>query len=165
MWRNFHTRARIQHPAQGFPLHGTFFYVVTALGTRPARGGSLCPYALMENTLMKPYLKILLIDDDKDFGLILSYFLANKPFQFYVAHTLEEGMAMMEKERPDHIFLDNGLPDGFGWEKTDFILNTYPLVQLNLLSALIVPVNSTHTFRILEKPISTDKFMSCLAVA
>jgi DNA-binding response OmpR family regulator len=114
---------------------------------------------------MKPKLKILLIDDDKDFGLILTYFFADKPYLFFVAHTLKEGIAMMEKERPDHIFLDNGLPDGFGWEKADFILNTYPLVQLNLLSALIVPVHSTHIFRILQKPISTDRFMSCLAVA
>lgn len=117
------------------------------------------------NSKMKHLSKILLIDDDKDFGLILSYFFADKPFQFYVAHSLAEGMAMLEKIRPDHIFLDNGLPDGFGWEKTDFILDTYPLVQLNLLSALIVPINSTHTFRILEKPISTEKFMSCLAAA
>lgn len=114
---------------------------------------------------MNPISKILLIDDDKDFGLILSYFFADKPYKFFIAHTLEEGLATLERESPDYVFLDNGLPDGFGWEKTEFILSTYPNVQLTLLSALIVPVNSTRTFSIVEKPISTDKFMSCLAVA
>lgn len=58
--------------------------------------------------------KILLIDDDRDFGLLLTSFFIGKNFEVVLAHTLTEGMATMERERPEYIFLDNGLPDGLG---------------------------------------------------
>jgi DNA-binding response OmpR family regulator len=105
--------------------------------------------------------KILLIDDDVDFGLLLTGFLANKEFVVLLAHTLSEGMAIMEKERPDHIFLDNGLPDGLGWGQASFIRSRYPLAQLNLISAWAreTPVSNV---RILEKPIRIGELMACL---
>lgn len=106
--------------------------------------------------------KILFIDDDKDFGLLLSRLLADKPFDLLFAYTLSEGMTKLETEQPEHIFLDNNLPDGLGWEKADFILSHYPKAHLNLLSALGVPKTSASTFRILEKPISLDELLACL---
>ena len=105
--------------------------------------------------------KILLIDDDLDFGLLLSGFLANKDFVVLLAHTLCEGMAIMEKERPEHIFLDNGLPDGLGWGQASFIRSRYPLAQLNLISAW-APEAPVSNVRILEKPIRIDDLMACL---
>ena len=106
--------------------------------------------------------RILVIDDDKDFGLVLTRFFADKPFELILAHTLSDGMAKLEKERPEHIFLDNSLPDGLGWEKTEYILANYPLAHLNLLSALGVPKTSASTFRIFEKPISFEEILACL---
>ena len=108
--------------------------------------------------------KILLIDDDVDFGLLLTGFLANKNFDVLVAHTLGEGMAVMERERPEHVFLDNGLPDGLGWGKATFILSQYPLAQLNLISAR-APDAPVSNVRILEKPIRIDDLMACLQPA
>ncbi len=106
--------------------------------------------------------KILVIDDDEDFGLALTYFFADKDYELFLAYTIADGMTMLEKERPEYIFLDNSLPDGLGWGKTEFILKNYPLTHLNLLSALGVPKTSASTFRILEKPITLDEFLSCL---
>ena len=111
--------------------------------------------------LKKVKKKILLIDDDLDFGLLLTGLLANKDFVVLLAHTLREGMAIMEKERPEHIFLDNGLPDGLGWGKASFIRSRYPLAQLNLISAW-VPDAPVSNVRILEKPIRLDDLMACL---
>jgi DNA-binding response OmpR family regulator len=105
--------------------------------------------------------KILLIDDNKDFGRLLKSFLANKDFEVLLAHTLGEGMAILEKERPEYIFLDNGLPDGSGWSKTSFIQSAYPLSQLNLISAWAPDVPVTNV-RILEKPIRINDLMACL---
>jgi DNA-binding NtrC family response regulator len=111
---------------------------------------------------MKTMKKILVIDDDKDFGLALSFFFADKPFQLFLAYSLSDGMAIMEKERPEHIFLDNNLPDGSGWAKTAFILATYPNARLNLISAWGVPNAPLPASRILEKPISLENLLSCL---
>ena len=116
----------------------------------------------LKGKLMENKKKILIIDDDKDFGLALKYFFADKNFELIVAHTLTEGMVMLEKEKPEYLFLDNSLPDGMGWGKTEFILTNYPLTNLNLVSALDVPKTSASTFRILEKPVSLEEILSCL---
>jgi DNA-binding response OmpR family regulator len=105
--------------------------------------------------------KILLIDDDADFGRLLAGFLVNMDFEVLVAHTLGEGLAAMERERPEHIFLDNGLPDGPGWRKTTYILTQYPSAQLNLISAWH-PEAPVSNVRILQKPIRIDDLMACL---
>ncbi len=108
--------------------------------------------------------KILLVDEDKDFCILMKKLLINENVDFIIAHTLKEGMFLLEKENPEFIFLDNILPDGSGWEKTEYILQTYPQTQLNLLSGFNVPKTSASTFRILEKPLMLNELLSCLAV-
>jgi DNA-binding response OmpR family regulator len=105
--------------------------------------------------------KILLIDDDVDFGRLLIGFFLNKNYVVLLAHTLGDGMAVMEKERPEYVFLDNGLPDGLGWSKAAYILSQYPLAQLNLISAW-APEAPVNNVRILEKPLRIDDLMACL---
>jgi len=99
---------------------------------------------------------VLLIDDEKDFGLLLKGFFARKQYDVCVSYTIEEGMKALEELKPDFIFLDNNLPDGLGWGKIDFIVQNYPKSQLNLISAYHVPKTTTQRFRILEKPISIN---------
>ncbi|WP_276372347.1 response regulator [Chryseolinea sp. H1M3-3] len=95
--------------------------------------------------------KVLIIDDEQDFGMLMKRFFSQKNYDVYVAHNISDGMKLLDEQKPDIIFLDNNLPDGYGWDKTDFILSTYPHTQLNLISALNVPKTSASTFRILEK--------------
>jgi DNA-binding NtrC family response regulator len=101
--------------------------------------------------------KILLIDDERDFGILMKNFFAQKNYEVYHAQTLAEGMKLLEQEKPDFIFLDNNLPDGLGWGKTEYILVNYPLAQLNLISAYHVPKTSASSFRILEKPLVLEE--------
>jgi len=97
--------------------------------------------------------KILIIDDEEDFGFLMKSFFTPRNFDVYIAFTLAAGMRILEEEKPDVMLLDNNLPDGLGWEKTEYILANYPLTQLNLISALNIPKTSTSSFRILEKPL------------
>ncbi|MBT1687483.1 response regulator [Dawidia soli] len=101
--------------------------------------------------------KILLIDDERDFGILMKNFFSQKNYEVYHAQTLAEGMKLLEQEKPDFIFLDNNLPDGLGWGKTEYILVNYPLSQLNLISAYHVPKTSASSFRILEKPLVLEE--------
>jgi DNA-binding NtrC family response regulator len=101
--------------------------------------------------------KLLVIDDEQDFGFLMKSFFTPRNFDVYIAFTLEEGMRMLKDEKPDVIFLDNNLPDGLGWGKTEYILVNYPLAQLNLISALNIPKTSTSSFRILEKPLRWEE--------
>ncbi|MBA4055049.1 MAG: hypothetical protein C0490_10080 [Marivirga sp.] len=101
--------------------------------------------------------KVLIVDDEEDLGILLERFFFSRKIDVYVARTIEDGMKILEEQKPDFIFLDNNLPDGLGWSKTEYILVNYPQTQLNLISALDVPKTSASSFRILEKPILLEE--------
>ncbi|MBL7870460.1 MAG: response regulator [Cyclobacteriaceae bacterium] len=101
--------------------------------------------------------KVLIIDDEVDFGFLLNEFFSEKGYRVFVALTLKEGMEMLKNERPQFIFLDNILPGGYGWSKTDFIQTNYPESKLNLISAMEVPLTSSVSFKILYKPYIKDE--------
>ena len=103
--------------------------------------------------------KVLIIDDEVDFGVLMRNFFTTRQYEVYVAHTIAEGMKILDQEKPDLIFLDNQLPDGLGWGKTEFILLNHPQATLNLISALDVPLTSATGFRILHKPDLKDELV------
>ena len=96
--------------------------------------------------------KVLIIDDEVDFGMLMKSFFKPKDFEVFVAHTIADGLQVLEDQKPDFLFLDNNLPDGLGWGKTEFILMNYPNTRLNLISAMDVPKTSASNFHILYKP-------------
>ena len=96
--------------------------------------------------------KVLVIDDEIDFGFLMKSFFSSRNFEVFTAHTLADGLRILEEEKPDYIFLDNLLPDGLGWGQTEFILVNYPQADLNLISAMEVPKTSASAFKILFKP-------------
>jgi DNA-binding response OmpR family regulator len=101
--------------------------------------------------------KVLIIDDEEDLGILMARFLTSRKIDVFIARTIEAGMKILEEQKPDFIFLDNKLPDGLGWSKTEYILVNHPQAQLNLISALNVPKTSTSSFRILEKQILLEE--------
>lgn len=98
--------------------------------------------------------KILIIDDETDFSSLLKTYFERKSCEVIIANSITSGMEALETFRPDYLFLDNNLPDGLGWSKTEFILTNYPFCQLNLISGHLVPKTSAMNFRIIEKPLS-----------
>lgn len=96
--------------------------------------------------------KVLIIDDEVDFGTLMKNYFSIRNYDVFLAYTIADGMKLLEEEKPDYIFLDNNLPDGLGWNKTQYILLHYPQTKLNLISALDVPKTSASDFRILYKP-------------
>ena len=77
-------------------------------------------------------------------------------YEVYIFHTLAEGLSGLEKVKPDIIFLDNNLPDGLGWEKTEYIHANYPETRINLISAYQYDhsIAERNSVKIWEKPIS-----------
>jgi DNA-binding response OmpR family regulator len=59
--------------------------------------------------------KILLVDDDKDFLQLLNLRLKNSGYQVAVAHDVPSALSMVQREKPDLILLDIGLPGGDGF--------------------------------------------------
>ena len=96
--------------------------------------------------------KVLIIDDEDDFGFLMREFFSKKGCDVFVANSLTTGLGLLHKEKPDYLLLDNNLPDGLGWSKTEFIVANYPATRLLLISALQVPKTNSSSFQILYKP-------------
>jgi DNA-binding NtrC family response regulator len=103
--------------------------------------------------------KILIIDDETDFCLLLKSYFVRKKYDVYLSYSLDQGMKLLEQVKPDIIFLDNNLPDGFGWEKVDDIKKTFPDIELNLISAYEnePPITSFTDIHVWEKPLQLNE--------
>jgi CheY-like chemotaxis protein len=60
--------------------------------------------------------KILVVDDEEHIVMILKDSLEFSGFQVVTAYNGEEALAVVEKEPPDLIVLDIGMPKMDGWE-------------------------------------------------
>ncbi len=100
--------------------------------------------------------KILIIDDEVDLCILMKNYLVRKDFEVYYAHTLNEGMRLMQEIVPDILFLDNNLPDGTGWNRTDYFFSVNPSLRLFLMSGYQpnLPDSGLNSYSVIYKPIS-----------
>jgi two-component system, OmpR family, response regulator len=129
------------------------------LSTAGAPAYDYCVIQQMENQPL-PGKRVLIIDDETDFCLLMKNYFVRKNYEVHIFHTLEEGMKSLESITPDIIFLDNNLPDGLGWEKTEYISQRFPHTRINLISAYQYDHSISERFttvRIWEKPISLSE--------
>jgi DNA-binding NtrC family response regulator len=105
--------------------------------------------------------KVLIIDDEEDACLLLKKFFLKKNCEVYCSYTLKDGLRLMSKVKPDILFLDNNLPDGFGWEASSFILEKNPKIEMHLITAYnnsMFDYNKmSKEVNIWQKPISFKK--------
>ena len=103
--------------------------------------------------------KILIVDDETDFCLIMKSYFQKKGYDVSLAFTLKEGLDIIKQTRPDILFLDNNLPDGNGWDAVSEIVEIIPQIRAYLVSA---HRNKSHfsgrdeNIVIWEKPISLN---------
>jgi two-component system, OmpR family, response regulator len=110
--------------------------------------------------------KVLIIDDEKDFCMLLSSYFVKNNYEVFISHSLMEGMTFLDDIKPDIVFLDNNLPDGLGWEKVEYILKNHSRVKLNLVSAdrfTSSPFSRFPMVRIWEKPLNANELNKYLA--
>lgn len=100
--------------------------------------------------------KILIIDDEIDLCVLMKNYLVRKDFEVYYAHSLKDGMRLMQEVEPDILFLDNNLPDGTGWNKSDYFLSINPSLKLYLMSGYQpnLPDPDRYNYSVIYKPIS-----------
>ncbi|MDP2920347.1 MAG: response regulator [Dehalococcoidia bacterium] len=69
--------------------------------------------------------KILVIDNEENLRKILQVNLTASGYEVITASNGEEGLALMEREKPDLVLLDIKMPGISGWEVLN-ILNSRP---------------------------------------
>ena len=104
--------------------------------------------------------KVLIIDDEVDFCLLMQFYLSKKNCEVSISHTLHDGLGSARKNTPDIVILDNNLPDGLGWPAAENILSVAPDAHLFLISAnkpTNKPDMDNSHFHVVEKPISISQ--------
>ncbi len=110
--------------------------------------------------------KILIIDDEEDFCMIMKSYFERKGMDVSLAFNLSDGLDSIKENNPDILFLDNNLPDGEGWTKTVDIVKENPSLKINLVSAYKEKTHEYDNFSnvfVWEKPISIRKLEAAFA--
>jgi DNA-binding NtrC family response regulator len=99
---------------------------------------------------------ILIIDDEIDLCILMKNYLERKDFEVFYAHSLKEGMKLMKEIVPDILFLDNNLPYGTGWNRSDYFFSINPTLRLFLMSGYQpnLPETGLMSYDVIYKPIS-----------
>jgi len=103
--------------------------------------------------------KILIIDDEADFCLLLRSYFTKRKYEVYFSYSLTQGLQMLDTVHPDVVFLDNNLPDGSGWDLAEEIKSKFPEIELNLISAYRhePPNCNMSDIHIWEKPMQLNE--------
>ncbi|MBL0357630.1 MAG: response regulator [Chitinophagaceae bacterium] len=80
-------------------------------------------------------LKALIIDDEYDICFLLSRILRNNNLDVEFVNSLAEGKAYLTKLKPNLLFLDNHLPDGFGIDFISYVKKEYPGIKIVMVTA------------------------------
>ena len=78
---------------------------------------------------------VLIIDDEEELCMLMELVLERQHFSSVSAHNLKDGLHVIEKLKPDFIFLDNHLPDGMGVNSIKKMIELYPRVKIVMMTA------------------------------
>lgn len=80
-------------------------------------------------------MRILIVEDEKDFRLTLGQFLEQNGYECVFATTFKKAMELIKKSNFCCVLLDAGLPDGNGIELIELIKRESPTAGILVLSA------------------------------
>ncbi len=112
----------------------------------------------------RSFLKIVIVDDEKDFCFLLSGLLRRRGYEVISFNTLSAAMQGISYFKPNWVILDNNFPEGLGWERIDEILRISPDVKMIKISANSDASNNrqTDTIRYLAKPLEVNSILDII---
>jgi CheY-like chemotaxis protein len=115
---------------------------------------------------------ILIVDDNADTRLILSARLKANHYHIVFAADALQAMSVAQKERPDAILLDLGLPGGNGLMvlqrlKANTSLSAIPVIIVTAEDPQVAEARTSEAGAVafLQKPVDQDKLMAAVQQA
>lgn len=113
-------------------------------------------------------MKLLLIEDDENVAEVLADAFAVDGHETAIAHTGEDGLALLERERPDAVVLDVRLPTLNGVGVLRKIRSTDPNLPVIIMTGLatqgeLAEIRRLGVTEIVEKPEVLKHFGDALA--
>jgi len=108
--------------------------------------------------------KILIIEDDVSFCLMLKTFLTKKGFEVFNAFSFKEAETILSEKKVDLVLTDVRLPDSDGIQILQFIKEINPATQVILMTGYTdiktaVNVMKMGAFDYVAKPINSDEIL------
>lgn len=108
--------------------------------------------------------KILIIEDDVSFCLMIKTFLTKKGFQVFTAFTFKEAEVLLNEEKINLVLTDVRLPDKDGIEILAHIKNTDPVIQVILMTGYTdiktaVNVMKMGAYDYIAKPVNSEEIL------
>jgi two-component system response regulator HydG len=108
--------------------------------------------------------KILVIEDDLTFALILEGFLKKQGFEVNVAHRVKDGIKLLGSQQYQLVLMDYRLPDGTGFEILEFI-RSFPTAVPGIMMTSFQDVGTAvramrlGAFDYITKPVNPDELL------
>jgi len=110
---------------------------------------------------------ILLIEDDQSFARLLAMQLVANDYHVNTAHDVYEATKEAQREKPDLVILDIGLPLVDGFTVIDKLKAMYPIAQIPFIvlsaqsrEAVQLRAVRTDAFALLQKPPDNAELLS-----
>lgn len=108
--------------------------------------------------------KILIIEDDVSFCLMMKTFLTKKGFEVFNAFSFKEATVILKDQQLDLVLTDVRLPDSDGIEILQHIKEVNPAIQVILMTGYTdiktaVNVMKMGAFDYVSKPINSDEIL------
>lgn len=78
--------------------------------------------------------KVLIVEDEADFCLLLNIILKEDEVEIEHVKNLSDARDFLMKEQPAVILLDHKLPDGHGLDFVEFLRVNYPMVKIVMIT-------------------------------
>ena len=112
--------------------------------------------------------KILIIDDEQNFRLILSKVLLDEKYKVFQAGTGKEGLEVFEEQNPNLVLLDLNLPDTTGLDVLKKIKQSNSASEILMLTAYGNVSSAVEAIKLgaadyLSKPVDNDELLLKIA--
>ncbi|MXV37338.1 response regulator [Flavobacteriaceae bacterium Ap0902] len=77
--------------------------------------------------------RILIVDDEPNIVMTLEYALQKKGYQIFIARNGEEALEIVNREKPDLVFMDVMMPDMDGYETFEKLKTNEKLSHTKLI--------------------------------
>lgn len=112
--------------------------------------------------------RLLLVDDDKTFVLVLAGALRSFDFEVKCAYSVDEALCALEEFTPTHCLVDLKMPGASGLELVSHLHRTLPQVRVVVLTGHASIETAINAVKLgatyyLSKPVSTEQIIEAFS--